>query len=69
MYGGRSRVFENMGLTALRLENKPLALKYFERSLRLNPQQPRALLEMALLLYEQQEYVPAQRYYEFFLHS
>ena len=66
MYGGRSRVFENMGLTALRLDNKPLAMKYFERSLRLNAQQPRALLEMALLLYEQQDYVPAQRYYESF---
>lgn len=66
MYGERSRVFENMGLTALRLENKPLAMKYFERSLRLNPQQPRALLEMALLLYERQDYVPAQRYYESF---
>ncbi|QEY58361.1 type IV pilus biogenesis/stability protein PilW [Pseudomonas sp. C27(2019)] len=66
MYGGRSRVFENMGLTALRLDNKPLAMKHFERSLRLNPQQPRALLEMALLLYERQDYVPAQRYYQSF---
>lgn len=66
MYAGRSRVFENMGLTALRLNDKKLALKHFERSLRLNPQQPQALLEAALLLYERQEYVPAQRYYENF---
>lgn len=66
MYTGRSRVFENMGLTALRLNDKELALKHFERSLRLNPQQPQALLEAALLLYERQEYVPAQRYYESF---
>lgn len=63
MYSGRSRVFESMGLTALRLNNKEQAMKYFERSLRLNPQQPLALLEMALLLFERQEYVPAQRYY------
>lgn len=66
MYAGRSRVFENMGLTALRLNNKELALNHFERSLRLNPQQPQALLEAAWLLYERQEYVPAQRYYENF---
>lgn len=67
MYSGRSRVFENMGLTALRLNDKALALTYFERALRLNPQQPRALLETANLLYERQEYVPAQRYYQSFM--
>lgn len=66
MYVGRSRVFESMGLTALRLNNKELAMQYFERSLRLNPQQPSALLEMGLLLFEHQEYVPAQRYYTAF---
>jgi type IV pilus assembly protein PilF len=64
MYSGRSRVFESMGLTALRLNNKEQALHYFERSLRVNPQQPLALLEMSLLLFERQEYVPAQRYYQ-----
>lgn len=66
MYAGRSRVFESMGLTALRLNNKDLALQHFERSLRLNPRQPQALLEAAFLLYERQEYVPAQTYYESF---
>lgn len=66
MYSGRSRVFENMGLTALRLNNEEQAMQHFERSLRLNPQQPRALLEMGTLLFERQEYVPAQRYYEAF---
>lgn len=66
MYPGRSGVFENLGLTALRLDDKTLALQYFERSLRLNSQQPRAILETALLLYERQEYVPARSYYESF---
>lgn len=66
MYSGRSRVFENMGLTALRLNNPEQAMQHFERSLRLNPQQPRALLEMAVLLFERHEYVPARRYYESF---
>lgn len=66
MYVGRSRVFESMGLTALRLNDKDLALQYFERALRLNPQLPTALLEMGLLLFDKQEYVPAQRYYNAF---
>lgn len=66
MYSGRSGVFENMGLTALRLNDKTLALQHFERSLRLNSQQPRAILETALLLYERQDYVPAQSYYKSF---
>lgn len=66
MYSDRSRVFESLGLTALRLNNKDLALQHFERSLRLNPQQPQTLLEAAFLLYERQEYVPAQKYYERF---
>lgn len=66
MYSGRSRVFENMGLTALRLNDEEQAMQHFERSLRLNPQQPRALLEMGTLLFDRQEYVPAQRYYEAF---
>ncbi len=66
MYTERSRVFENMGLTALRLNDKTLALQYFERALRLNIQQPRALLETAWLLYERQDYVLAQRYYKTF---
>lgn len=66
MYSGRSRVFENMGLTSLRLNSEDQAMQHFERSLRLNPQQPRALLEMGTLLFDRQEYVPAQRYYEAF---
>ncbi len=67
MYSERSRVFESMGLTALRLGNKEQALQHFERSLRLNPQQPLALLESGLLLFERQEYVPAQRYYQAYI--
>lgn len=67
MYVGRSRVFENMGLTALRLKDNKLAVQHFERSLRLNSQQPRVMLELALLMYERREYVPAKGYYEGFL--
>ncbi|GGJ92435.1 type IV pilus biogenesis/stability protein PilW [Pseudomonas matsuisoli] len=64
LYGERSRVFENMGIAALALGNRDLAKEHFSRSLRLNRQQPRALLEMAQLSYEDREYVPARSYYD-----
>lgn len=64
LYPERSRVFENLGLTALQLAQREKAKEYFQRALRLNSRQPRALLEMALLSYEDKEYVPARRYYD-----
>ncbi|MDM1695326.1 type IV pilus biogenesis/stability protein PilW [Thiopseudomonas alkaliphila] len=66
MYPERSRVFENLGLTASKLGNSSEAEHYLARSLRLNPEQPRASLELATLLFEQQQYVPAQKNYENF---
>ncbi|MBF7143095.1 MULTISPECIES: type IV pilus biogenesis/stability protein PilW [Pseudomonas] len=66
LYPERSRVFENMGITALMLGNKDEARQLLDRALRLNRQQPRALLEMAQLSYEAQQYVPARDYYERF---
>ncbi|WP_248797100.1 type IV pilus biogenesis/stability protein PilW [Pseudomonas sp. MWU13-2105] len=63
LYTERSRVFENLGLTALALGQRDLALQHFDKSLRLNRQQPRALLEMAELSYEDRHYVPARDYY------
>lgn len=64
LYPERSRVFENLGLTALMLKQREQAKAYFERSLRLNSRQPRALLEIAMISYEDKQYVPARRYYE-----
>jgi len=64
LYPERSRVFENLGLTSLKLQQRDQAKTYFERSLRLNSRQPRALLEMAVLSYEDKDYVPARGYYE-----
>ncbi|MFI8747181.1 type IV pilus biogenesis/stability protein PilW [Pseudomonas sp. NPDC077186] len=66
LYSERSRVFENIGMTFLALGQREEAKKYFERSLRLNSQQPRVLLEMAMLFYDAREYVPARDYYESF---
>ncbi|MGV8843441.1 MAG: type IV pilus biogenesis/stability protein PilW [Pseudomonas sp.] len=64
LYQDRSRVFENLGMTALKLDQRDKAKQYFEHSLRLNTQQPRGLLEMAVLSFEDHDYVPAQEYYE-----
>jgi type IV pilus assembly protein PilF len=67
LYPERSRVFENLGLTSLQLKQPEQAKAYFERSLRLNSRQPRALMEMAQLSYADKLYVPARGYYEAYL--
>lgn len=64
LYPERSRVFENLGITANVLGRKEQAKEYFQRSLRLNRRQPRALLELAMMSYDEQAYVPAKKYYE-----
>lgn len=66
LYPERSRVFENLGLTALKLNQRAQARQHFEKSLRLSRQQPRVLLEMAVLSFEDKQYVPARDYYERF---
>ncbi|MCW8277017.1 type IV pilus biogenesis/stability protein PilW [Pseudomonas sp. PCH199] len=66
LYPERSRVFENLGVTASMLGRRDLAQQQLEKALRLNRQQPRALLEMAELSYEDRHYVPARDYYDRF---
>ncbi|WP_040269384.1 type IV pilus biogenesis/stability protein PilW [Pseudomonas rhodesiae] len=66
LYPERSRVFENLGVTAVRLGQREDARRHLEKALHLNARQPRALLEMAELSYEDRHYVPARDYYERF---
>lgn len=66
LYSGRSHVFQNMGMTALKLGQREQAETYFTRALRLDSRQPRALLELAVMAFEDQQYVPAKRFYERF---
>ncbi|MDH0648785.1 type IV pilus biogenesis/stability protein PilW [Pseudomonas sp. GD03858] len=66
LYPERSRVYENLGLTALKLGQGEQAREYLEKALRLNQRQPKALLEMAELSYENRHYVPARDYYDRF---
>jgi len=66
LYPERSRVYENLGLTALQLDNRDQAQAYLTKALQLNRRQPRALLEMAELSYENRHYVPSLDYYDRF---
>ncbi|MBD8492606.1 type IV pilus biogenesis/stability protein PilW [Pseudomonas syringae] len=66
LYPERSRVFESLGMTAQKLGEREQAREFFTRALRLNRSQPRALLEMAELSYEDRQYVPSRDYYDRF---
>lgn len=66
LYGERSRVFENIGLTYQRMGKPEEAKASFERALRLNSRQPMALLQMAKIEFTAQNYVPAWDYYRSF---
>ena len=66
LYPERSRVYENLGLTVLRLDRRDEARQYLEKALQLNQRQPRALLEMAELSLEDRHYVPARDFYQRF---
>ncbi|MFJ4141508.1 type IV pilus biogenesis/stability protein PilW [Pseudomonas sp. NPDC089734] len=66
LYPERSRVFESLGMTALKLNRREEAREHFTKALRLDRQQPRSLLEMAELSYEDGHYVPSRDYYDRF---
>jgi len=66
LYPERSKVFESLGMTALKLNQRDLARDHFTKALRLDNQQPRALLEMAELSFEDGHYVPSRDYYDRF---
>ena len=65
-YSERSRVFENMGLAYRKLDRIDEAKSCFERALRLNSRQPLALLELASIEFNSENYVPAWGYYRNF---
>ena len=66
LYPDRSRIYENLGMTALKLGQRDEGRQQLEKALSLNPRQPRALLEMAELSYEDRHYVPARDFYDRF---
>lgn len=63
-YGSRPAVFENLGVASLRLGDVESAEHAFTRAIQLNPEQPRALLELADIRFNEQNYVAARGLYE-----
>ncbi|MFF7706976.1 type IV pilus biogenesis/stability protein PilW [Pseudomonas sp. NPDC007930] len=63
LYPERSRVYENLGMTATQLGRSEEAQGYLEKAVAMNRQQPRALLELAEIAYARQQYVPARDYF------
>ncbi len=68
-YENRPLVFENLGVAYLRLGDVENAEQAFARATRLNPGQPRALLEMAHIRFDQKNYIEARQYYRQFVNS
>lgn len=65
-YPRRSRSYENMGLVALKIGKKELAQQYFKKGIRLNRRLPRAHLELADMLFNQQKYAQSKDHYQQF---
>lgn len=66
-YERRETALEYLGLTALELKDKDKAKASFGRVLKLNPRSADAVLELASMAFEDQDYVTANSYYKRFL--
>jgi type IV pilus assembly protein PilF len=63
-YAKRPQVFENLGVAYLRLEKPADAEEAFTRAVELNFSQSRALLELAIIHFEQKDFVESRRLYQ-----
>lgn len=61
LYGSRAQVFENLGVSYLKLERLEDADAAFTRSMQLNPNQPRATLELAQIRFIQLRHQEARQ--------
>jgi type IV pilus assembly protein PilF len=64
LYGARSQVFENLGVSYQRLGRTVEAEAAFVKSLQLNQEQPRALLELAEIRFQQRTYTEANQLFQ-----
>lgn len=64
LYSGRPRAFVNLGLCRVQLEDYVGAKAAFERSLTMDRSNALAMLELARVEYELQEYAAARRWYD-----
>ena len=63
LYQRRAQVFENLGISYLKLDQTADAETALIKSIQLNPSQRRALLELSELKYNAKEYVSARQLY------
>ncbi|MBL4680722.1 MAG: type IV pilus biogenesis/stability protein PilW [Pseudomonadales bacterium] len=63
LYPRRAQVFLNLGISHLKLGQKDEAERTLLRSVQLNNRQPRALLELAEIKFQQKDYADARRYF------
>jgi type IV pilus assembly protein PilF len=63
-YRSRSQVFENLGRCYLQTGYMEKAENAFTRAVNLNPRQPRALLELGVIQFDQQEFVSSRKYFQ-----
>lgn len=66
-YQGRALAFEGLGRAALRIDRQDDARGAFERALQLNANLYISTLELALIYFEQQEYLRARQTYQSYL--
>jgi type IV pilus assembly protein PilF len=62
-YANRPTVFENLGVAYNRIGDPEAAEFAFTRATQLNPQQPRALIELGEIRFDQRNYVESRDYY------
>lgn len=63
LYRNRSQVYENLGISYLQLNDKADAEDAFTKAVALNPNQARALLELADMRFQERNYIKARGYY------
>ena len=63
LYATPDVAYKNAGLCALNMGDKKSAEEFFQRALKLNPNQPQALYNMALLEYGRDRYAVAKEYF------
>jgi len=63
LYRARARLYENIGLCAQLQGDLGTAEDYLKKALRLNPRASKALLAMAQLSFDRQDYKAARKYY------
>jgi type IV pilus assembly protein PilF len=62
-YPNRPMVFENLGVAYNRIGDTQKAENAFIRATQLNPQQPRALIELGEIRFDQRNYIESRDYY------